>query len=136
TFRVLTYDRRGHSQSERTAEQGIVEEDIGDLIGLINHLHLAPASIAGNSFGAVIVLKTAAKRPDLFSRLIIHEPPLIGLLKDNPQAQEILQMVNTKINAVVDIIESGNLEKAAEEFVEKIALGPGQWAKLPVETQK
>ena len=136
TFQVLTYDRRGHSQSERPVGQGSMEEDIVDLIGLINHHHLAPANIAGNSFGAAIVLKTAAKRPDLFSRLIIHEPPLIGLLKDNPQVQEILQTVNARINAVVDIVASGNMEKAAEEFVEKIALGPGEWVKLPAEAQK
>ena len=60
-FRVLTYDRRGHSQSERPPGQGSVEEDIDDLIELINHLNLSPAHIAGNSYGAGIVLKTAAK---------------------------------------------------------------------------
>src|SRR6476659_8224442 len=63
-FRVLTYDRRGHSQSESPPGQGNVEEDISDLIELINHLNLSPAHVAGNSFGAAIVLKTAAKRPD------------------------------------------------------------------------
>jgi pimeloyl-ACP methyl ester carboxylesterase len=136
TFRVLTYDRRGHSQSERPAGQGRMEEDIDDLIGLINHHNLSPANIAGNSFGAAIVLKTAAKRPDLFRSMIIHEPPLLGLLKDNPRAQEILQTVNARIKAVVDIIASGNMEKAAEDFVEKIALGPGEWVKLPAEVQK
>src|SRR6266508_3614251 len=60
TFRVLTYDRRGHSQSERPPGQGSVEQDIEDLIGLINHFNLSPAHIAGNSYVAVIVLKTAA----------------------------------------------------------------------------
>ncbi len=136
TFRVLTYDRRGHSQSERPPGQGSVEEDITDLIELINHLNLSPANIVGNSNGASIVLKTAAKRPDLFSSMVIHEPPLLGLLKDNPRAQEILRIVNERIRAVVDLIASGNLEKAAEEFVEKIALGPGEWVKLQIEVQK
>src|SRR5678815_806669 len=54
TFRVLTYDRRGHSQSERLPGQGYVEEDIEDLIGLAEHFNLSPAHIAGNSFGAII----------------------------------------------------------------------------------
>jgi pimeloyl-ACP methyl ester carboxylesterase len=135
-FRVLTYDRRGHSQSERLPGQGYVKEDMEDLIALINHLNLSPAHIAGNSFGAAIVLKTAAKRPDLFRSMVIHEPPLLGLLKDNPRAQEILRIVNEKVRAVVDLIASGNLEKAAEEFVESIALGPGEWVKLPIEVQK
>jgi pimeloyl-ACP methyl ester carboxylesterase len=58
TFRVLTYDRRGHSQSERPVGQGYVEEDLTDLIELIHHLNLSPAHIVGNSYGASIVLKT------------------------------------------------------------------------------
>jgi pimeloyl-ACP methyl ester carboxylesterase len=131
TFRVLTYDRRGHSQSERLQGQGSVEEDIADLIELINHLNLSPAHIAGNSFGACIVLKTAAKRPDLFRSMIIHEPPLFGLLKDNPHAREALEIVNGRIKTVLDLIVAGNLEKATEEFMEKIAMGAGSWEKLP-----
>ena len=34
TFRVLTYDRRGHSQSERLQGQGYVKEDIKTLCEL------------------------------------------------------------------------------------------------------
>lgn len=136
TFRVLTYDRRGHSESSRPPVQGSMEEDIADLIELIIHLNLSSAHIAGNSYGACIVLKTATRRPDLFRSMTIHEPPMIGLLKDNPGAQEILQTVKGRIKTVVDLIATGNMEKAAEEFVEKIALGPGEWKKLPEEVQK
>jgi len=63
TFRVLTYDRRGHSKSERLNEQGNIEEDVSDLIALIEYLNLSPAYIAGNSGGAAIALRTAARRP-------------------------------------------------------------------------
>jgi len=136
TFRVLTYDRRGHSQSERRPGQGYVKEDIEDLIGLIEHVHLSPAHIAGNSFGAGIVLKTAAKRPDLFKSMIAHEPPLFDLLKDNPYAQDALQIVNGRIKTVLDLIRKGHNEKATEEFMEKIAMGPGTWGKLPEVAQK
>jgi pimeloyl-ACP methyl ester carboxylesterase len=136
TFRVLTYDRRGHSQSERLPGQGYVEEDIGDLIGLIEHLNLSPAHIAGNSFGACIVLKTAAHRPDLFRSIIIHEPPLLGLLKDNPIVQEAFQILNDRIMTVMDLIAAGNMEEATEEFMEKLGMGPGTWQKLPKSAQK
>ena len=136
TFRVLTYDRRGHSQSERLPGQGYVEEDIDDLIGLTEHLNLSPAHIAGNSFGAAIVLKTASKRPDLFKSMIVHEPPLFDLLKDNPSAQDALKIVNERIKTVLDLIAKGQIEKATEEFMEKIAMGPGTWQKLPEAAQK
>jgi len=132
-FRVLTYDRRGHSQSERIIGQGYVEEDITDLIKLINHHNLSPAHLVGNSYGAAIVLKTAAIRPDLLRSMMIHEPPLFGLLKDDPDAQEALQTVNVRMKAVLDLITAGNIEKATEEFIEKIALGPGAGENLPNE---
>jgi pimeloyl-ACP methyl ester carboxylesterase len=136
TFRVLTYDRRGHSQSERPSGQGHVEEDVEDLIGLIEHLNLSSAYIAGNSYGAIIVLKTAAKRPDLFNKMIIHEPPLLGLIKDNPGTQEAFQMLNSRIKSVMDLIAAGNMEKATEEFMENLGMGPGTWQKLPQVAQK
>src|SRR6266478_5082426 len=65
TFRVLTYDRRGHSQSERVTSQGSVDDDVADLAALITTSHLAPAHVVGNSFGAIISLKLALVRPDL-----------------------------------------------------------------------
>src|SRR4029453_3004824 len=136
TFRVLTYDRRGHSQSERPEGQGYVKDDIDDLIGLIEYLNLSPAHIIGNSYGAGIVLKKAARRPKLFRSMIIHEPPLFGILKDNPKAQEALQVLNERIKTVLDYFAAGNLEKATEEFMEKIGMGTGAWEKLPEARQK
>ena len=50
TFRVLTYDRRGHSQSERPASQGSIREDVADLAAMIDELDLAPAHIVGDFF--------------------------------------------------------------------------------------
>jgi pimeloyl-ACP methyl ester carboxylesterase len=46
SFRVLAYDRRGHSESQRPTGQGSVREDVADLAALIEHLGLAPAWVA------------------------------------------------------------------------------------------
>ncbi len=129
SFRVLTYDRRGHSQSERLAMPGSVEEDVADLAVLITTNNLAPAHIVGNSFGASIVLKLAAARPDLLASLIVHEPPLIGLLGNDPTLPAIQQ----RIGAVVETLQAGKTELGARQFVETVALGPGMWDKLPSE---
>jgi pimeloyl-ACP methyl ester carboxylesterase len=83
-FRVLTYDRRGHSQSTCSPGQGSIHEDVADLAALIEHLDLAPAWVAGNSFGASITLRLASERPDLLRGIIAHEPPLFSLLADDP----------------------------------------------------
>jgi pimeloyl-ACP methyl ester carboxylesterase len=54
--RVFTYDRRGHSQSERLSTQGSIEEGVADLAAFITANDLAPAHVVGNSFGAAITL--------------------------------------------------------------------------------
>lgn len=135
SFRVVTYDRRGHSQSGRSAGQGSIREDVADLAALIEHLGLAPAWIAGNSFGGSITLRLAGDRPDLFRGLIVHEPPLFSLVADDPAVARILEE-DGQVGAVVRRIASGDHAGAAEQFVENVALGPGSWVRLPPEMQQ
>ncbi len=130
SFRVLTYDRRGHSRSQRPAGQGSVRKHVADLAALIEHLGLAPAWIAGNSSGASITLRLAGERPDLFRGLIAHEPPLFALLAQDPVTEPILQQIRKGIAAVVERFATHGHAAAAEQFVEMM-LGPGTWAQLP-----
>jgi pimeloyl-ACP methyl ester carboxylesterase len=136
SFRVLTYDRRGHSQSERPTGPGSVREDVADLAALIEHFGLAPAWVVGNSFGASIALRLAGERPDLFRGLIAHEPPLFSLLADDSALAPLLAEVQQGVGAVAERIGSGDHAGAAEQFVETVALGPGTWAQLPPEVQR
>jgi pimeloyl-ACP methyl ester carboxylesterase len=136
SFRVLAYDRRGHSQSQRLTAQGSVREDVADLAALIEQLGLAPAWVAGNSFGASITLRLAAERPDLFRGLVVHEPPLFSLLRGNPAVAPMLDAVSVKIASVVERIARGDDEGAAEQFVETVAFGPGTWATLRPEMRR
>ena len=125
SFRVLTYDRRGHSESERPSAQGSVREDVADLAALIEHVGLAPAWVVGNSFGASITLRLAAERPELVRGIIAHEPPLFSLLANDPSVAPMLDEVGKRIGAVVERIASGDDAGAARQFVETVALGRG-----------
>lgn len=131
SFRVLTYDRRGHSRSERPAGQGSIREDVADLAALLEELTHSPAHVVGNSFGASIVLRLAAERSDLFRSMVVHEPPLFGLLKDDPNAKQALASVEERMSAVVSLLAAGDQTAGAREFVETIAFGPGAWSELP-----
>ncbi len=135
SLRVLTYDRRGHSRSERPATRGSVREDVADLVALIEHLDLVPAHILGNSFGGSIVLRLAAERPDLFRSLLVHEPPLFGVL-DDPAAREVRQILQERVDVVIELLEKGETESGARRFVETIAFGPGAWEQLPDELRQ
>jgi pimeloyl-ACP methyl ester carboxylesterase len=65
-FRVVSYDRRGHSGSDDSATPGTRRDDEDDLAALVEVLGLAPANVVGNSFGGSIALGLAARRPELF----------------------------------------------------------------------
>jgi pimeloyl-ACP methyl ester carboxylesterase len=123
TFRVLAFDRRGHSKSERPAGQGSVFEDADDLEALIEQLGLAPAHVAGSSFGAVIVLRAAVRHRDVFRSMIVHEPPLFPLLAGSDHDPALAE-VQRRIDAVVALVEAGDDEGAARLFAETISLGP------------
>jgi pimeloyl-ACP methyl ester carboxylesterase len=131
-FRVVTYDRRGHSDSDRPAGPGHFSEDVADLAALIEQLDLAPAWVAGNSAGAVITLKLAASRPHLLRGIIVHEPPLFGLLPAaGPEAGMWASLQAGPLAEVRRRIAAGDHAGAAEQFVDQVALGPGSWARMP-----
>ena len=130
SYRVLTYDRRGHGDSECPSGQGSVLDDVADLAALIECLDLSPAFVIGNSFGSSIALRLAGERPDLFRGLIIHEPPIFSLLVDDPDAGPLLGSMGESMGAVVGQISAGNHAEATAEFM-KMALAPGEWSRLP-----
>ncbi len=130
SFRVLTYDRRGHSLSEKVATQGSAEEDALDCSALLNELNLVPAHVVGNSFGSIIALKLAARQPSIFRSLTVHEPPLFRLLADDPSTTPLLSEGRKRAEAVIKLLEKGDRGGGARLFMETIALGPGEWDKL------
>jgi pimeloyl-ACP methyl ester carboxylesterase len=132
SFRVTTYDRRGHSQSERPDAQGTLDEDVADLAALIVANDLAPAHVVGNSGGAIVSLKLAAAHPNLLASVAVHEPPLLGMIQDHP----VLPAVGQRIGAVLDELRAGDMEGGARLFVETIAFGPGAWAELPADMRR
>jgi pimeloyl-ACP methyl ester carboxylesterase len=131
SFRVLTYDRRGHSHSEPSTGEGTFDQDIADLEALIEHLDFAPALIVGNSFGGSVALGLATRRPDLFRSVSAHEPPLLGLVAGDPNYEPMLEEANRRIGGVLEQVSQGDAAAAAERFVETVAIGPGGWEQLP-----
>lgn len=135
-FRVLTYDRRGHSRSERPDTPVRIDEHGDDLAALLEALDLSPAHVATNSYGGNIALRLATRRPEVFRSLSCHEPPLFGVLDDDPETQETLARDAATLATIGQRIAEGDHEGAARQFVEEVIFGPGAWDNaLPAETR-
>src|SRR5438046_10623443 len=63
--------------------------------------------------------------------LVVHEPPLLDLLKGRSEFESMLLGFDARVAAVVELLKTGEMQAAAERFVETVAFGPGAWAMLP-----
>jgi pimeloyl-ACP methyl ester carboxylesterase len=134
-FRVLTYDRRGHSDSERPPTPGSAEEDTADLAALLAHLALAPAHLVGNSFGAMVALRLALRRPELVRSLALHEPPFLDLPLDDADDARAAREVKARIEAVAARLAAGDADGGARQFFDTVAFEPGTWDGIPPDLQ-
>jgi pimeloyl-ACP methyl ester carboxylesterase len=130
SFLVVAYDRRGHGRSER-GHQGTRRGQEDDLAGLIEALDRGPAHVVGTSFGGSIAIGLASRRPELVRSVIAHEPPLMSVVAGDPGIEALMADVYTTIQAVLAGVARGDVEAAARQFVEEVALGPGAWEQLP-----
>lgn len=82
---VLTYDCRGHGQSDRTAGRYTAESFAEDLAQLLDHVGWDKAAIAGCSMGGCVALAFAGLHPDRVAALgLIDTTAWYG--EDAPQA--------------------------------------------------
>ncbi|TKV60978.1 alpha/beta fold hydrolase [Nakamurella flava] len=83
-FTVVTYDPRGIGASCAVPGMAVPTPEVlaEDLAALVDRFTVGPALFFGTSGGAVTLLELARQRPDRVSRAVVHEPPLVSLLKD------------------------------------------------------
>lgn len=84
--RVIAYDRRGHGQSEVPPREApyTVEVLADDLRALLDGLGIPAVDLFGCSGGAITALGFALAYPERARRLILAEPPMLGLRRDHP----------------------------------------------------
>jgi pimeloyl-ACP methyl ester carboxylesterase len=134
SFRVVSYDLRGHGQSRiEPPDAGTVHDDIADLVALIDHLELGAVNIAGISSGACIALRLAVEHPTLVRRVLPHEPPLAQLLIDDPENKPLLDQVGELLGATASTIEAGEHRAAAQLFFDNVVGLP--WTDLARDEQ-
>lgn len=66
-YRVVTMDNRGIDDGETAFT---IDDMVGDVAGLIEHLEGGPTVVVGTSLGARIVQELALTRPELVSTMV------------------------------------------------------------------
>ena len=95
---VVSYDRRANSRSLKPHgwTSTTADEQADDAAGLIEALDLAPATVVGNSGGAIIGLNLLMRHPHLLRSVVLHEPPLLSVLADPDGVTAVIQLIVEK----------------------------------------
>lgn len=125
SFRVVTWDRRGHGESSDLPGDATRERDSDDLAALIETLGIAPAHLVGNSFGGSISLDLAARRPELVRGVAAHEPPVFDVLPGDEA--EHARVVVERIRRVTARLAAGEMEAGAALFADTVVGQAGHW---------
>jgi pimeloyl-ACP methyl ester carboxylesterase len=116
-FTVVTYDRRGNSRSPRPAgwSRTTMEEQADDAAALLASLGCSPAAVFGTSGGAIIACCLMSRHSDAVRGVILHEPPLAGVIPDAAAGLG-------ELRALVDeAMKRGGPPAAVEAFVRSVA---------------
>jgi pimeloyl-ACP methyl ester carboxylesterase len=116
---LIVPDRRGYFPNP-PAEREDFEVDAGDIVEILDAE--GGAHVVGHSYGGVIALLAAARRPAAVRSLTVIEPPAFGLVADDPAVKPGLE----KLKA---LFASG--PEDPEEFLRVFVGSVGSAAQLP-----
>src|SRR5512135_1604569 len=123
--RVIAYDRRGHTRSERPHPYDVtsVPEHVTDAAALLEVLEATPAMVIGRSYGGEIGLDLALRHPQTVRGLVLLEPAVLGLSASAASFAEPLtgEVLRTS---------SDNPRAVAETFLRAVA-GDEAWEAFP-----
>ncbi len=128
---VLTYDRRGYGRSTRGPRDHPVGTDASDLAALLEAVDWRPVHVIAHSYAGAVALELASQRPELVRSLVVHEPPLVGLLDDDPATAGASATFRSAVQAISDRVRAGDSEGAARQVTESFSTTPGAWERLP-----
>ncbi len=70
-LRVIALDQRGHGDSDRPAGGYTMDDFAGDVIGVMNALGLAQATVVGHSMGSFVARRVAERAPERIRKLVL-----------------------------------------------------------------
>jgi esterase len=122
--RVICYDRRGCTRSERPAPyETSVPQHAEDAMGLLQALNAVPAMVIGRSYGGETALELALRYPGSVRALVLLEAALLTL-------DEEAMVWAEELRAAVEEAAARDVSSVAEVFLRRV-LGDEQWESFP-----
>ncbi len=130
--RVIAYDRRGCSRSERPEpyERTSVAEHADDAAALLDAMAAAPALVIGRSYGGTVATDLALRYPDRVRALVLLEPDASRDLA--PAAAE---WVDSVVDRLRQVAARDGVDAVAEALIGEVA-GKDAWRSFPDEVRR
>ena len=127
--RVIIYDRRGCTRSERPQPyETSVAQHADDAAALLKALDASPAILVGRSYGGAVAIGVALSNPELVRALVQLEPGDVVVDGDESAWEE-------EMRRAVEEAAATDVSRVAEAMLRSV-LGDGQWESLPSEYQE
>ncbi len=99
---VITYDRRGTSRSGRAADwdSTSVAEQADDAAQVLSAVGVGEAIVFGTSNGAAVALELALRHPERVAGVMLHEPPLLSVVRD---PEPVASAMSSVIGAAMEV---------------------------------
>jgi pimeloyl-ACP methyl ester carboxylesterase len=113
-YRVVLVDRRGYGESP-PAVRFDFDSQVDDLIAVLG----SGAHLVGQSYGGVLCLLAAARRPDLVWSLTVIEPPAFSVARGDPSVERFIERLQAWVGTAVDKPR----ERLVPDFLAAFGLG-------------
>ena len=126
SYRVLTYDVRGHGQTETPPAEYNIGLLVQDLYELLKALNVPETYILGYSMGGRIALGLALAHPEMVKALILANSGVAPIQRSEEEMKQMMEMRQRQM----EIVEKQGLGPAMDEMTTR-ALSPGFAEKKP-----
>ena len=100
-FELHVVDRRGFGRSPDGAGRVDFEPETDDLATLLDR----PMHVLGHSYGAIVCMLAAARKPESVRSLALIEPPAFGLVRGDPAVEHMVERLNRHIGVEAGMTE-------------------------------
>ena len=112
-YQLIRFHRRGVGGSTHSPGPVTVADQAADAAGLLAHLGIDRAHIAGHSYGGAIALQLAVDEPATVQSLALLEPGLLGV----PSGEAFF----AQLGPCLEAYGAGNREEATNDFLSIVA---------------